>query len=204
MMNVVIVDIHNFMQNTSDISYINQTKIINIKSELLCREAEDDFFYFHNVNAAYKKLKEAVKLSPFHFKSLLLFADVTFVKGDLKEALDLYLRAKMISPNNVKVLSSLANCYYILGDYSLAINYVNKSFELINDDYISLRIQLLEIKISILMSEKKYEQAFSILSSAQNILDTNSLESIYNVSYDILNEKLKLRKKLKKSNLKII
>ena len=61
------------MQNTSDISYINKSKVINIKTELLCREAEDDFYYFNNVNAAYRKLKKAVELSPFHTKSILLY-----------------------------------------------------------------------------------------------------------------------------------
>lgn len=192
------------MQNTSNITYIDRSKVINIKSELLCREAEDDFFYFNNVNAAYKKLKLAVELTPYHFKSLLLFADVCFVKGLIKNALDLFIRAEKISPLNTKVLASIANCSYVLGDYSKALQYIEKTSEQLNDESISLHSQLLEIKINILMAEKKYNDAYVAFIQAQNILDSNSLKSIYNVSYEILSEKIKLQKKLRKSNLKIV
>ena len=192
------------MQNTSDILYTDRTKVINIKSEILCREAEDDFFYFNNVNAAYKKLKKAVELTPFHTKSVLLFADVCFVKGLIKEALDLYSRIEKISPLNTKVLSSIANCNYVLGNYTLAMQYIEKAIELLNDDSISLLSQLLEIKINILMFERKYKQAYIAFIQAQNILDSHSLKTIYNVSYEVLEEKINLQKKLKNSNLKIV
>lgn len=192
------------MQNTSNIPHINKSKVINIKSELLCREAEDDFFYFNNVNAAYKKLRLAVELTPYHFKSLLLFADVCFVKGLINNALELFVRAEKISPLNTKVLASIANCNYVLGDYSTALQYIEKTIELLNDESISLHSQLLEIKINILMAEKRYNDAYVAFIQAQNILDSNSLKSIYNVSYEILSEKIKLQKKLRKSNLKIV
>lgn len=192
------------MQNTSNILQINKSKVINIKSELLCREAEDDFYYFNNVNAAYKKLKLAVELTPYHLKSLLLYADVCFVKGLIKNALELFVRAEKISPLNTKVLASIANCSYVLGDYSIALQYIEKTIELLNDESISLHSQLLEIKINILMAEKRYNDAYVAFIQAQNILDSNSLKSIYNVSYEILSEKIKLQKKLKKSNLKIV
>lgn len=192
------------MQNTSNIPHIDKSKVINIKSELLCREAEDDFYYFNNVNAAYKKLKLAVELTPYHFKSLLLYADVCFVKGLIKNALELLVRAEKISPLNIKVLASIANCSYVLGDYSTALQYIEKTIELLNDESISLHSQLLEIKINILMAEKRYNDAYVAFIQAQNILDSNSLKSIYNVSYEILSEKIKLQKKLRKSNLKIV
>ena len=192
------------MQNTSDILYTDRTKVINMKSELLCRAAEDDFFYFHNVNAAYKKLKLAVELTPFHTKSVLLFADVCFVKGMIKEALELYSRIEKISPLNTKALSSIANCNYMLGNYNSSIQYIDKVLELLNDDGISLQSQLLEIKINILMAMKKYKQAYVTFIQAQNILDSHSLKTIYNVSYEVLEEKINLQKKLKKSNLKIV
>lgn len=192
------------MQNTSDISYINKSKVINIKTELLCREAEDDFYYFNNVNAAYRKLKKAVELSPFHTKSVLLYADVCFVKGLIKEALELYSRIEQISPLNTKVLASIANCNYVLGNYSVALKYIDKVLELLSDESISLQSQLLEIKINILMSERKYKQAYVTFIQAQNILDSHSLKSIYNVSYELLTEKINIQKKLQNSNLKIV
>ena len=192
------------MQNTSNISYINKSKVINIKTELLCREAEDDFFYFNNVNAAYRKLKKAVELTPYHTKSVLLFADVCFVKGLIKEALELYSRIEKVSPLNTKVLASIANCNYVLGNYSVAMKYTDKVLDLLNDDTISLQSQLLEIKINILMTERKYKQAYVTFIQAQNILDSHSLKSIYNVSYEVLTEKINIQKKLQKSNLKIV
>lgn len=192
------------MQNTSDISYTDKTKVININSELLCREAEDDFFYFNNVNAAHRKLKKAVELTPFHTKSVLLYADVCFVKGMLKEALELYSRIEKISPLNTKVLASIANCNYVLGNYSVSLEYINRTLELLDNDSISLQSQLLEIKINILMLEKRYKDAYITFIQAQNILDNHSLKTIYNVSYEVLEEKINLQKKLKKSNLKIV
>ena len=49
------------MQNIiSDKNYIKQSNVINILSETLYREAEDDFYYFNKTNSAYKKLKKAV------------------------------------------------------------------------------------------------------------------------------------------------
>ena len=192
------------MQNTSNLSYIDKSKVINIKTELICREAEDDFFYFNNVNAAYRKLKKAVDLTPFHTKSVLLFADVCFVKGLIKEALELYFRIEKISLSNTKVLASIANCNYVLGNYSVAMQYIDKVLELLNDESVSLQSQLLEIKINILMSERKYKQAYVTFIQAQNILDSHSLKSIYNVSYELLTEKINIQKKLQKSNLKIV
>ena len=192
------------MQNTSDILYTDRTKIINIKSELLCREAEDDFFYFNNLNAAHKKLKKAVELTPFHQKSVLLYADVCFIRGMIKEALELYSRIEKISPLNIKVLASIANCNYVLGNYSISLEYVNKSLELLNDENISLQAQLLEIKINILMTQKKYKEAYIAFIKSQNILDSHSLKNIYNISYEVLEEKISLQKRLKKSNLKIV
>ena len=192
------------MQNTSNLSYINKSKVINIKTELLCREAEDDFFYFNNVNAAYRKLKKAVELTPYHTKSVLLFADVCFVKGLIQDALELYSRIEKISPLNTKVLASIANCNYVLGNYSVSIQYIDKVLELLNDESLSLQSQLLEIKINILMSERKYKQAYVTFIQAQNILDSHSLKSIYNVSYEVLTEKINIQKKLQKSKLKIV
>lgn len=192
------------MQNTSKLSYIDKSKVINIKTELLCREAEDDFYYFNNVNAAYRKLKEAVKLTPFHLKSLLLYADVCFVKGLIKEALELYSRAEQKAELNIKVLGSIANCNYVLGNYSVALDYIEKTVKLLNDESIALHSQLLEIKINILMAQKRYKEAYITFIQSQNILDGNSLKSIYNVSYEVLTEKINLQKKLQKSILKIV
>ena len=128
------------------------SKVINIKSEILCRSAEDDFFYFNKINSAYKKLKEAVELTPYHFKSLLLLADVTFIKGYIKKALELYLKAESINSSDVKVLASIANCFNVLKDYSQALLYCDKALAKFSTHKYELFSQIFEIKMNILMA----------------------------------------------------
>lgn len=192
------------MQNINNVSYINQNKVINIKTELLCREAEDDFFYFNKVNTAYKKLLEAVSLTPFHLKSLLLLADISFIKGYTKKALELYLRAERINSSNPKILASIANCYSVLKEFSLSLKYCDKAIDKVGTENYSLYSQILEIKINVLTEQKRYKEAYVVFIQAQNILDSTSLKTIYNTNYELLNEKINLQKKLKRSNLKIV
>lgn len=193
-----------FMQNTNNISYINKNKVINIKSEILCREAEDDFFYFNKVNVAYKKLKEAVTLTPFHLKSVILLADIHFIKGQTKKALELYLRAEEISASNARVLAAIANCNYVLGNYTESLFYCERAIEKLDYENYALFSQIFEIKINILMEQKKYKQAYIAFIQAQNILDNTSLRVIYNINYELLSEKISLQKRIQKSNLQIV
>lgn len=192
------------MQNTNNISYIKESKIINIKSEILCREAEDDFFYFNKINLAYKKLLEAVKLTPYHLKSVMLLADISFIKGYTKKALELYKRAEEISAPNAKIYASIANCEYCSENNIKALEYCEKAINVLNNENYMLFSQIFEIKINILMKQKRYKQAYIAFIQSQNILDNSSLKAIHNINYEVLNEKINLQKKLKLSNLKII
>ncbi len=190
-----------FMQNTNIKSYINNTKIVNIKSEILCREAEDDFYYFKKVNTAYKKLCEAVKLTPSHTKSILLLADICFIKGYIKKALNLYLQALQYI-KQPRLYAAIANCYNIRGNYDSALEYCNYAIEFMTEEHLSLYSQVTEMKINILISQKKYKQAYNTFIKTQNILDKNS--DIYNINYELLSEKINLQNKLKHSSLKIV
>ena len=192
-----------FMQNLSNYSYIDN-KVINIKSELLCREAEDDFYYFNKTNDAYKKLTQAVRLTPTHLKSIILLADICFIKGKIKKALSLYSIAKNISPNNSKITAAIANCNYVLGNYSQALLYIEESINKMNWGYDELYPQILEIKINILFEQKKYKEAYSTFINFKNNLRKISFIADYNINYELLSKKIDLQKKVKKSNLKIV
>lgn len=192
------------MQNINNISYINESKIINIKSEILCREAEDDFFYFNKINTAYKKLTESIKLTPFHLKSIMLLADISFIKGHTKKALNLYRKAEQISSPNAKIFASIANCEYNTKNYDSALKYCEKAINIINGENHMLFSQIFEIKINILMLQKKYKQAYISFIQYQNTLDNPALKDIHKLNYKILHEKINLQKKLKLSNLKIV
>ena len=175
-----------------------------MKSEVLFREAEDDFFYFNKVNAALKKLELAIKLTPFHLKSLMLSADIYFMKGNIKKALATYQVIYEQGNASPKCVAAIANCFYSLQQFETAVLWVDKAIEILNNQDYLLYSQLVEIKINSLVSEKKYKQAYISFIQAQNVMDSVSLKSIYNSNYELINEKLKLQKKLKQSRLKIV
>lgn len=189
------------MQNTSNSTYINNKKVINLKSEVLFREAEDDFFYFNKINSALKKLELAIKLTPSHTKSLVLCADIYFMKGQIKKALATYQSVSVKTP---RIIAALANCFYALKNFNEAVLYVDKTIELLKTDDFSLYSQLIEIKINSLVEMKKYKQAYITFIKSQNVIDSVSLKHIYSSNYELINEKLKLQKKLRQSRLKIV
>ncbi len=192
------------MQNINNVSYIKDSKVINIKSEILCREAEDDFFYFNKINLAYKKLLQAVKLTPYHLKSVMLLADISFIKGYTKKALELYKRAEQISAPNAKIYAAIANCEYCSGNNITALEYCEKAIKILNNENYMLFSQIFEIKINILMKQKKYKQAYISFIQSQNMLDNSALKALHSINFEVLNEKINLQKKLKLSNLKVI
>ena len=192
------------MQNSGNLLYRDSKKVINLKSEVLFREAEDDFYYFNKVNVAYKKLVEAVALTPSHTKSLMLLADICFMKGDIKLALKYYQQAELFCSDKSKIYASFSNCYYALKDFSLAINFADKSLKLLNSDDFSLYSQLIEIKVNSLVELKKYSEANEIFTQSKNYMDSLTFKNLYNSSFELINEKLNLKKKLQKVNLRIV
>lgn len=192
------------MQNTSNLSYINNKKVIDMRSEVLFREAEDDFFYFNKINAALKKLELAVELTPNHTKSLLLCADIYFMKGNIKKALATYQKLIQLDYLSPKCIAAVANCFFSLQQLEDALSWVDKALDALKNDDYSLYSQLIELKMNILLEMKKYKQAYITFIQAQNVMDTVSLKNIYNSNYELINEKLKLQKKLKQSHLKIV
>lgn len=189
------------MQNISNSLFINSKKVINMKSELLFREAEDDFFYFNKINSALKKLELAIKLTPSHTKSIMLCADIYFIKGNIKKALSYYKMAQTQTPRNI---ASIANCFYVLKEFENALIFADKAIDMLKNEDVLLYSQLVEIKINSLIELKKYKQAYIVFIQSQNILDTYSLKHIYTSNYELLNDKLKLQKKLRHSGLKIV
>lgn len=192
------------MQNTDNTFYINNSKVINLKSEILYRESEDDLFYFNNINKALKKLEKAIELTPFHTKSLMLCADIYFITGKFKKSLNLYLKALTLNSKSARILAGISNCHFVLKQFNSAVYFADKALEFMDIQNYSLYYQLLEIKINSLVEMKNYKLAYITFIQAQNILDRGTLQNIYNYNFDIINEKLKLQKKIKHSGLKIV
>ena len=179
-------------------------KVINIQSEQLCRSAEDDFFYFDKINSAYKKLKQAVQLTPEHFKSTMLLADAAFIKGRLKEALQLYIKASEINSDSARAYAAAAGCFSALNKHAAAAEYCDKALALLNCDNYGLLLQVFELKISALLAVHEYEQAFKTWQSAELKLRSPLDKFSCKIDYELLNKKSNLQKRLSQSNLKIV
>lgn len=190
------------MQNFGDISYLDSKKIIDIRSEVLFREAEDDFYYFSNINSALKKLNKAVTLTPNHTKSLVLCADIYFIKGNIKKALNLYKRASLLTVNNPRIIAGIANCYYALKNCEEALKYAKIAIKSITFEDTALYSQILGLMAKTYTSMQNYKKAFEIYSELKNI--NSSFEEFYKTSYDFVNKKMKLQIKLNNSGLKIV
>ena len=189
---------NHIMQNTVS-NFINK-KVINIKSEMLFREAEDEFYYFNNLKKAESKLKKAIELTPCHTKSITMYGNLCFIKGNFAKAVSLYLIANGLNPNDGKILASLANCYYSLKKYELSLKYADKALQNMEYDNFSLFSQIIEIKINCLSELKRYNEAYNTFIHSKNILKRTLLKE----TYRYLNEKIQLHKKLQFSGLKIV
>ncbi|MDD3238415.1 MAG: tetratricopeptide repeat protein [Candidatus Gastranaerophilales bacterium] len=177
--------------------------VINIKSEILYREAEDNFFYFNKLKKAVRNLNTALKLTPNHAKSLILMGDIRFIQGKTKEALNYYLQANELRPDNAKILGGIANCYSYISNPQKAILYCDRAFSNINCDNEELYSSLYEIKISNLLNEKKYTKAGLFIKKAEKAL---TMEDFFNLipQKTALNIKLALQNRIKSNSLKLI
>lgn len=186
------------MQNTVS-NYINHN-VINIKSEVLFREAEDDLYYFNNLRKAELKLKQAIEYTPSHIKSIILYADIYFLKGNFKKAVSLYLTANNLKQYDFKIIASIANCYNALRNYYESLKYCNDALSVVKNDNFALYTQVIELKINNLIALGKYEDANRTFLQSRELLRQNLISSIY----DSLNEKIKIHQKLSFSGLKIV
>lgn len=189
------------MQNTTDIL---ENKIINIKSELLFREAEDDFYYFNKPLSALKKLHSALELTPFHLKSIVLAADICFCRGNIKKAMRYYSVALSLSPKNTKFSASLGNCHKILGNNKKALAFFNNALENDNLDNISLSVQILELKAQCAIALKLYSEAKSALQKLNFIASDQNISDYLLYDYFLLYNKLKIHNKIKDYELRVI
>ncbi len=179
------------------------SNVINIKSEILFREAEDNFLYFNQLEKSKDKLLESLELTPIHYKSNILLGDIYFIKGNFTEAFECYKKAEITFKNDPKVLASIANCFEVMGDFLSALKYCEKAFLNINDDNVQLLPSLYELKIKILVQLKKYESAKQIIDKAKRFLSIDEIITI-NSHKNELTKKLSLIKKVESLKLQVL
>ncbi len=177
--------------------------VINIKSEILFREAEDYFLYFGKTKKAIQKLDEAIILTPYHTKSLVLRGDISFISGKIDEALNLYEKAYTTFSNDSKILGAIATCLESKEDYRKALSYCDKAFLFINENNCQLLQSLYELKISILLRLKEYKKAQKLIADAKYNLSTEEIIKFKN-HREVINIKLKIKEKIKSSSLHVL
>lgn len=181
---------------------MHKSNVTNLKSEVLFREAEDDFLYFNKFKKAIKKLEEAIVLTPSHHKSYNLLGDVLFMQGKVEKALENYKKADKYI-NNSKIIASIAMCLEAKGEYIEALKHCDKAFLNISEDNCQLYLSLYELKTTILLKLRKYEEAKKLIESSKNNLSIEDLMNFKN-HRELINSKLKLKEKIEKMSLRAL
>ena len=178
--------------------------VLDLRSERLYREAEDEFYFFDNCKAVEKKLKKALDFSPSFVKALVLLANLYLYCGKIEKSLDFYKQAELIDANDVKVLAGLANLYEMLGEYKHAYDYVDKALLVTQFVSPALKKSLIELKSIILFKLKKYDEAKLFIEKSRSVLTQNDINEIKAGNFVELNHKLKLQQKIKNMHLSLI
>ena len=174
----------------------NTRDILDIRSERLFREAEDDVFFFYDFDSALEKLNLAIEYTPAFTKALLLKADILVIKGEFDLALNIYHFVLEFGLKNAKVYASIANCYELLQDYEKALIFIEKSFAQEVKPFGELYKFLYDLKVSILVRTRKYYQArLEIDKSRYNLFFKDYLE---------LKQSKKIFSKHKRNRIKLI
>lgn len=101
-------------------------------------------------------------------------------QGFYKPAIEMLYKALSLENNNVEILSQLAELYYLLGNFDRAINYVEKTLEIV-----PLHVDCLKLKLKIYMSNGNFVEAQHV---ALTIFDLNSTQENFAKRIEILNK----------------
>lgn len=178
--------------------------VLDLRSERLYREAEDELFYFNNTYNAIEKLKQALDYTPGLIKAINLLAGIFIICGDFQQACNLYKEAEMFEPSNVKILANLANIYEFMGNDKIAKEYVDKALAFRVEIPAALKKSLLELKYTVLLNLKKYDEAEKILIDAKYALTASELRTLQAESLFITRQHEQIKKKLSKTELRLI
>lgn len=90
-----------------------------------------------NLAQASKALEQAVRLQPTDLGSQLNLANILVVEAvsgkrpdGFRQAVPLYLRILQVNPGSASTLHNLAFCYYSMGAYDQALDYIERSIQI--------------------------------------------------------------------------
>ena len=178
--------------------------ISNVRTEKLFREAEDCFFFFKSPDAALDKLNEGLGLDPVHVKSLKLRADIKMSKRLFEEAFEDYSKAAALKPEDSNILLSVATCLKFKKEYKTALAFCEEAFRNLKSDVAALGIPLCDMKTSLLIKLKRYEDANCFVNNVKKSSRFNIDPASDFSGGELLKKKMKLREKINRMNLKIV
>jgi tetratricopeptide (TPR) repeat protein len=94
-----------------------------------------------NMVAAEAKLRRALKIEDKNYSVINELALICIENKRYEESLDLLLQAEKIKPNDNIILNNIGNLYSYLGNFSLALEYLEKSIQ-IDSNYLPAFINL--------------------------------------------------------------
>lgn len=192
------------------IEYFKNSKILfddnvlNIDTERYFREAEDYFFYFDRTDKAISLLKKAIKLTPYHVKSLKFLGDIYFATGKMKKAFDYYSQAAALKPCDSTVMSAMAAVCDALNDFKNALAFLDLAFEYLTIEDMRLFAQFCDLKFSLLVKMQKYSEAKKFLDTVNKRLPMEETGLVTSVNRDILKKKLSLKERMENLNIKVV
>ncbi len=192
------------------IEYFKNSKILfddnvlNIDTERYYREAEDYFFYFDRADKAIKLLKKAIKLTPYHVKSLKFLGDIYFAIGKMKKAFDYYAQAAALKPCDATVMSSMATVCDALSDFKNALAFLDLAFEYLTIEDMRLYAQFCDLKFALLVKMQKYAEAKKFLDTVNKRLPVEEKGLVASVNREILKKKLSLKERMDNLNIKVV
>lgn len=192
------------------IEYLTNSKILfddnvlNIDTERYYREAEDYFFYFDRADKAVNLLKKAIKLTPYHVKSLKFLGDVYFSIGKMNKAFEYYSQAAALKPCDAVIMSSMATVCDALNNFKNALAFLDLAFEYLTVDDMRLYAQFCDLKFSLLIKMQKYSDAKKFLDTVNKRLPVEEKGFVAGVNRDILKKKLSLKERMNNLNIKVV
>lgn len=178
--------------------------ISNIVAERLFREACRSFYLKRNYEDAVEKLCKSLSLDAVHLGSLKLRAEVFFSMNLPEKALEDFMLAGALYPDNTAIIISIAACLNVLGQYKKALDFCNRAEEIIKPSEKHLEEPLRDLKVAILLNSCKDSEFVKFVKDGEVLL-SHCLKTARSRQRNLSSpEKNRLKKRIKELNLRTV
>ena len=178
--------------------------VSSLVSERLFRDACRSFYLKKNPEEAIEKLCESLKSDSVHLGSIKLRAEIFFSVNLPEKALDDFMTAGALYPDNTAIIISIAACLNALGRYEKALDFCNRAEKIIKPSEKNLEEPLSDLKTVILLNMSKDFDKLRFVGSEEGFFaycPEMARSRQRNLS---LPEKNRLRKRIEELNLRTV